>query len=219
MIRISTPIMASLCLFAVVWARDPVTLVAIQDFPNINVNGFVTAYKDNNRKALAVNAKFHKDKYGAANTTFDGASGTYDITIVTLTETDGESTYRLVIGGTQIGSFQNPSSNQDYKEIEHTWEAVTVNSGDEIQVEFNTHTNGKIPEGSGTAYSRGRWRRLVLTPVSVSSSQSFIRKQQLTIPGQNSQMFSATGRSMTSSPARSTSGSIIGKRGVTINLK
>lgn len=140
--------------------ENSLTLSAISDFPTTNVNGFAPAYKDNNNQCLAINAAQYKDQFAAAKTTFSGSSGTYDVTITTLTELDGESTYRLKINGNLVGTYKNPTTNTDYKVSTHTWKDVKVNNGDAVQVEFNSHTNGKIPEGETTAYSRGRWTQL-----------------------------------------------------------
>ncbi len=142
-----------------------IAMDATSDFPNINLDGFVPAYKDNTRDALAVDAAQYKDQFAAANSTFDGPTGMYDITLNTLVESDGESTYKLYVGGVLIGTFVNPSSETDYLPAMETWKNVSVKSGDLIQVEFNTATNKKIQNGSEYGYSRGRWQSLVFTCV------------------------------------------------------
>ncbi|WP_303317431.1 Ig-like domain-containing protein [Flavivirga abyssicola] len=132
------------------------------DFPiTPKIDGFEVGYVDNARNAMAINAAQHKDKFAAVKQTFTGIDGTYNIALTTLAELDGESTYVLKVGGVEIGTYQNPETDVDYTPTTKTWEGVSVKSGDEIQVEFNSHTNGKIPEGGGTAYSRGRWTQLV----------------------------------------------------------
>lgn len=140
--------------------ESPYHLIATRDFEPVTGPDFVPFYKDGARKALAINAAQHKDKFAAANVAFAGESGTYDITLTTLTETDGESTYRMVIAGKTIGAYTNPTTQSDYQPAGHTWRNIAVKKGDEIRVEFNTASNRKIPEGSGFAYSRGRWTRL-----------------------------------------------------------
>ncbi len=139
-------------------------LNATTDFPTYTgIAGFVPAYIDAAQSALAINAATYKDEWAAAQTTFTGLSGTYDFKLISLLETDGESSYLVKINGVAIGSAkQNISTGTDYVEHEHIWSNVSINSGDQIQVEFNTHSNGLIPEGDGFAYSRGRWRRLIL---------------------------------------------------------
>ncbi len=144
---------------------DDIVFASISDFENTNVDGFHPAYKDNGNNCLAIDATQYKDAYAAANTTFDEATGFYNITLTTLTETDGESSYRLRIGNQLIGEYQNPESDVDYAPSTYTWEQVEINNGDVVQIEFSSHTNGKIPEGNSTAYSRGRWTQLAFTPM------------------------------------------------------
>lgn len=139
-----------------------VTLNGIDDFDNITVNGFAPTYRDNERKAIAVNSVEYPDEWAAANTRFTGSTGTYDITLTTLTEIDGESSYRLRVGSTLVGTYKNPESNTDYSPRNKKWTAVAVKNGDVIQVECLANTNGKIPEGNGTAYARGRWSQVKL---------------------------------------------------------
>jgi hypothetical protein len=142
---------------------DPLVLWATTNFPNINA-GAVPAYKDNARNALAIDAanESYRGQFAAAVTTFAGTAGTYNLTLTTLTETDGECTYRVLINGLQQGTFTNPRSGVDYQEVNHTISNITVAAGATIRVEFNTHSNGLIPEGGGFAWARGRWRKLVL---------------------------------------------------------
>ncbi|MGY3792869.1 carbohydrate-binding protein [Aquimarina sp. 433] len=140
-----------------------ISMQAITDFPTLSVAGFSPAYKDNARNALAINAAQYKDKFAAAEATFNGESGTYDINLATLTEIDGESTYRVSVNGTRIGEFVNPTTSTDYTASGTTFTGIQVTKGDKIRVEFNSHTNGTIPEGNSTAYSRGRWTALNFT--------------------------------------------------------
>ena len=136
------------------------TMNAVHDFKTVVSGEFVPSYKDNGRKALAINAAKHKDKFAAAEGTFRGDSGTYDLVLVTLTETDGESQYRVSVGGKQVGEVRNPKTEKDYKVARHRFNGVHLKTRDTIRVEFNSASNGKIPEGSAFAFSRGRWRAL-----------------------------------------------------------
>ncbi|MBD3314443.1 MAG: hypothetical protein GF344_01540, partial [Chitinivibrionales bacterium] len=142
------------------------------DFTTIEVSGFIPYYRDNSNDALAVDASNvnYRDKFAAAQHTFSGTAGTYDITITTLTEIDGESTYRLIVDGSTIGEHQNPTTESDYAPSTHTWENVSLANGDIIQVESNTHTNGEVPEGDGTAWSRGRWRQIEIAPTDTDTT-------------------------------------------------
>ncbi|MCL7763458.1 Ig-like domain-containing protein [Polaribacter sp. Z014] len=130
------------------------------DFPITLIDGFVQAYKDNGNNAMAINAAQHKNIFAAVNKAFSGEDGTYNLTITTLAELDGESTYVLKVGGAEVGTYQNPETTVDYTPTTKTWEDVAVKNGDIIQVEFSSHSNGKIPENGGFAFSRGRWTKV-----------------------------------------------------------
>ncbi len=136
---------------------DSISLNALSDFENLNVKGFAPAYKDNARGAVAINAEIYKDVFAAASTIFKGGKGLYDITINSLKELDGESTYRLKVGGRLVGSFQNSPTNIEYNKQHYVIKDVSIRKGDVIQIEFNSASNGKIPEGDAFAFARGRW--------------------------------------------------------------
>lgn len=175
-------------------------LNAINDFSNTTITGFSPAYVDVARGALGIDASHYQDEYAAASTTFSGISGQYNITLNTLSELDGESSYRIKINGVQLGTtFQNPETSVDYTSASVTFNKIDVVNGDEIQIEFNSHTNGKIPEGNGTAFSRGRWTSLdfecstgneivggpeggpIITPAGVSNTGEFRRWHKITL--------------------------------------
>ena len=140
------------------------TLSAMVDFEVKVSKGFVPAYQDKARKALAINAAKHKNKFAAAEATFQGKSGIYDLQLIALTETDGESRYRVFVGGKKVLTAQNSTTENDYRVQCHRIDQIKLNQGDVIRVEFNTDSNGKIPEGDAFAFSRGRWRALRLIP-------------------------------------------------------
>jgi hypothetical protein len=139
------------------------TLSAIKDFNNLKANGFASAYKDTARNAIAVNPIKSGTSWAAASTSFTGGTGNYTITLNTLLELDGESSYRLLVNGTLIGTYKNPSTTTDYSPNMKIWTAIQIPAGATIQVECQAHTNGLIPEGSSTGYSRGRWTSLVFS--------------------------------------------------------
>ncbi len=141
-------------------APDTIEMLAIYDFEIAKDDDYVPGYKDEQRKALAIDAAKYKDKFAAGETAFPGPSGTYDVVITTMTETDGESTYRLLVDGNEIGEFQNPKTDDDYVAVRHRWKHVEIGHGDQILVAFNSHSNKTIPENGGHAFSRGRWRSL-----------------------------------------------------------
>lgn len=144
------------------------------DFADL-LSGEVNYYQDNGNDALAIDARVVADrnKFARASRTFDGPSGTYDVTLTTLTEEDGECLYRLLVNGTAVGTFTNTyigaGSPLDMQPETHIWRGIQVSSGDAIAVESNTATNGEIPENGGTAWARGRWRQLEFFSNSVAT--------------------------------------------------
>ncbi|PQJ72626.1 hypothetical protein [Polaribacter butkevichii] len=142
------------------------TYLAIKDFANINA-GEVHYYKDKVRKALAIKASVvvDRDKFAKAETIFTGKDGAYNITLNTLAEFDGECTYHVFVNKYLVGTYQNSAVNKDndYKKEQVIFKNIKINQGDAIAVSSNTHTNGLIPEGNGTAWARGRWESLLIT--------------------------------------------------------
>ena len=138
------------------------TLDAMNVFGLDAVKGFAPPYFDKARNVFAIDAAIHKDTFAAVQTKFKGASGIYDIKIVTLTETDGESTYRLAVNGIEVGSFTNPPTTKDYVDASQVWSSIQLKTGDSLRVAFNSASNGKIPEGDGFAFSRGRFSKLLI---------------------------------------------------------
>ena len=87
---------------------------------------------------------------------------TFNAKLVTLSELDGESQYKVLLNNKVIAEFTNPETESDYSENIVDIGLITLKPGDELSVLSNSVTNGKIPEGEITAYSRGRWRGIVL---------------------------------------------------------
>ncbi|MDQ8180620.1 hypothetical protein [Pelagicoccus sp. SDUM812005] len=137
---------------------------ATEDF-EIDSSAAVPYYLHQQKGALAIDATKleYRNKFARASKVFSRKKAqTVDLALVTLAETDGESEYRVLINDKLIGSFKNPETSEDYKEVTFTIPQVTLNPGDVVSVESNAVTNGKIPEGDGTAFARGRWIGLAL---------------------------------------------------------
>lgn len=141
---------------------------ATEDFPSLE-SGDIPYYRDIRNNALAIDASIveNRHRFARAARTFEGESGTYDATITTLTEEDGESTYRLLVNGSIVGTYLGThigaGSNLDMQPETYSWYGLNLNQGDTIAIESIPHTNGEIAEGDGTAWSRGRWRQLDIT--------------------------------------------------------
>lgn len=116
------------------------------------------------RNSLAIDASVeeYREKYAKASMIYDGNSGFFDVTITALAELDGEAPYRLLVNDVLIGTVTNPETSVDYSPIRHSFTRVVIPSGATISIESLANTNGKIPEGSGTAFARGRWSMLEL---------------------------------------------------------
>ncbi|MBP6385644.1 MAG: DUF5060 domain-containing protein, partial [Pseudarcicella sp.] len=170
-----------------------VLLEAITKFGTLQIPGFSPAYVDNTNKCLAINAVQHKDKFAAASTIFEGESTKYNITLNTLTELDGESEYYVYLNSKKIGYFKNPETTVDYAPAKTSFLNVDVKKGDTIRVEFSSHTNLKIVEGTGTAYSRGRWKSLEFKCVQSSGSVNIPPTIQLISPIQGASYYVSDG--------------------------
>ncbi len=151
------------------YKRDPstlrkYTLNAVTDFVDIN-SGEIPYYIDQQRKSLAINAarKEHRGPFARAITTFDGAPDIYDVTISTMGEEDGECIYRFFVNGKNVGKVSNTSTEKAFEAQSHSIAlSVEIPVGATLAVESKAVTNGKIPEGDGTAWARGRWTGLTL---------------------------------------------------------
>lgn len=157
-------------------AEGAIVLKAVRDFRIVAGDGFVPAYNDGRHNALAINPDDYRDKFAAAQTKFTGKTGTYNITLTTMAEIDGESTYKLLIDGKPVGQFTNPKTSQDYKPTLKTWKNISVDKGATIRVEFNTATNSKAKQGRRMAYARGRWLSLTLTPPGAAKASEGAKK-------------------------------------------
>lgn len=139
-------------------------LSALEDFTLPEKPDYAPAYRHKQKNALAINAAEYKDRYAIAEYVFAGEHATYSVELTSLKETDGESTYQLFVDDKLVASATNDPTEVDYQPQTHKLGKITVRPGQRISVAFNSHSNGKIPEGDAFAFSRGRWTglRLVL---------------------------------------------------------
>ncbi|MDB4538061.1 DNRLRE domain-containing protein, partial [Akkermansiaceae bacterium] len=151
---------------------DQNVLHAITDFTFAPSGKFIPGYLDKKQKAMAINAALHQGKFAAAEAKYTGEPGIYDLVLTTLAETDGESSYHLIISGEKIGEVKNPATTTDYKPIKHSFKGVELKIDDTIRIEFNTASNGKIPEGDAFAFARGRWQSLTILKPGATTKKS-----------------------------------------------
>jgi len=140
-------------------------LYAVDDF-TIENTGEIPYYQHKAENALAINAvnTTYRNKFAHAEYIVQAKDvGSHTLNLVTLAETDGESTYIVSINNKKIGEFTNPETSDDYEEIYFSMKAVELAKDDIIRVSSKAVTNGKIPENGGTAFARGRWRALVFS--------------------------------------------------------
>ena len=146
-----------------------ISLNAIQDFNLLNENG-ISFYKEYPNNVLAIDAskKQHRNKFATAIAKFKGASGIYNFSFVTTAENDGESEYVIKINGTALDTIKNPRVSASFKSIRHQIDNIYLHKNDLIEVTSNAVTNGLIPEGNETAWSRGRWNSISFIPKNYS---------------------------------------------------
>jgi len=141
---------------------DTRTYQATTDFPVLDA-GVVPYYSEApGRPSLAINAAIesYRDVFARATVVYDGTEGVHDFTLVALAELDGEADYQLLVNGVVVGTATNPEVEFDYTVVRHSFPNINVPAGAVIAVESLANTNGKIPEGDGTAFARGRWTTL-----------------------------------------------------------
>lgn len=126
-------------------------------------------YDDAKTDALAIDAanlafrtKFAKASYRLTET----FTGSFQLGLVSLSEFDGESRYKLYLNDELVGDFTNPSTSLDFHEVYfETAKPVTLTKGDILTVEAIAASNGLIPEDGGYAWSRGRWRAVTVLAI------------------------------------------------------
>lgn len=139
-----------------------IQLSALEDFTLPEKPDYAPAYQHKQKNALAINAAEYKDQYAIAEYVFKGEHATYSVELTSLQETDGESTYKLFVDDKLVASASNDPTTTDYQPQTHSLGKITIRPGQRIGVSFNSHSNGKIPEGEAFAFSRGRWTGLKL---------------------------------------------------------
>ena len=103
-------------------------------------------------KWMAVNP--NKDKNGSTQRTFPFPTGRYDVTLRTVGENDGQSSYEVAIDKTKLGQFKNPLADEMYAEgnaFNKTWKNVAITEGAMIKV------TSSIGSKDGAEFSRARW--------------------------------------------------------------
>ena len=159
-------------------------------------DGKHSGYYLDNGQWLAVDPA--KNRQGTAERTFPYPTGVYHVTLQTVGENDGKSTYTVSIDGEKTGEFTNSLSNQTTEEGEKyhtTWRKVSITEGAIIKVVSSIGTE------NNEDHSRARWRAVVFTPADDATRKAAapvfaeLAKQQVPTPA----------RQAKSSPTKSTS--------------
>jgi len=114
-----------------------------------------TGYYLDQGKWMAISPE--KRKSAATSEPFPFDNGRYDVTLFTVGENDGRSSYALAVGGEKIGAFVNPLSKKMYEEGQKysvTWKNLQIKTADGIRVA------AAIASEDGQEYSRARWSRV-----------------------------------------------------------
>jgi hypothetical protein len=146
--------------------ESTVILSALNDF-EIDKNSEAVYYQDKNNGALAINAgkKEYRDKLASAYAIFKGENGMYSGVLNAMAENDGESSYQLRVNSEKLKTVSNPQVPESFKKVELLLGKIYLKTYDTIKIASKAASNGKIPENDETAWSRGRWGGLSLTPV------------------------------------------------------
>ena len=124
-------------------------------------------YKETKKGTLAINAskKEQRNKFASATTIFKGETGYYSAVLNTIAENDGESVYTIHINKDMLKTVKNLEVPNTFKKTDLELGKIYLKTNDVIKISSKAATNGKIPEHDETAWSRGRWSGLSLTPV------------------------------------------------------
>jgi len=110
--------------------------------------------------------------------TFPFPEGKYDVTLQSVGENDGQSTYTVTADDTLVGKFRSPLSDQMFEEgpkFHNTWKNVSIGEGAVISIA------AKIGSTDGKEYSRARWSGIAFKPVdppTIEAAKPFLVAQQ-----------------------------------------
>ncbi|QDV44891.1 hypothetical protein Enr13x_47620 [Stieleria neptunia] len=118
-------------------------------------------------KWLAINPEQHKR--GSTAKTFPFPTGRYNITLKTVGENDGRSSYEVSVDESKIGQYTNPLADAMYKEgkaFHKTWNNVPITEGAMIGV------SSTIGSKDGQEFSRARWSAVAFTAADAATAKS-----------------------------------------------
>ncbi len=146
-----------------VTAPKPAAAPATQSGLKLSAAAFAagkgTGYYLDRGKWMAVNPDQHQR--GSIEKTFPFPTGRYNVTLQTVGENDGRSSYAVSIDGERIGSYTNPLGDAMYAEgkaYHKTWNNVAITEGAMIGV------RSEVGSKDGQEFSRARWSAVAFTP-------------------------------------------------------
>ncbi len=144
-----------------------ITLEALHNFDVNHAKNKTKYYKDHTTNTLAIAPEIEdqKNQFAQATTTFPGQNGLYEVIFTSVAENDGESEYILKINGTIKDTLLNPRIDENFKSVDHNLANWYLSKNDIIEVSSKATTNKRIPEKDGTAWSRGRWSKIMFRPI------------------------------------------------------
>ena len=128
-------------------------------------------------KWLAINPAKNQTAKTAAP--FPYASGHYHVTLQAVGESDGKSTYEVLVNDTTVGDFTCPLSTETFEEgpqFHTTWKNIALNQGDVVTV------SSKIASEDGKEHSRARIARLTFEPADESTKAAAAKVAALAKP-------------------------------------
>lgn len=130
-------------------------------------DGQFDGYYVDREKWLAIDPD--RNEKGTAARTFPFPTGVYDLTLKTVGENDGRSTYVVAVDDEIVGEFTNSLGNDTYQEGEafhRAWKNVAITDGAIIRVAST------IGSKDGKEYSRARWSGVEFTPADRSTEEA-----------------------------------------------
>jgi hypothetical protein len=143
-------------------AKPAAAAVVVDGVLTLNAPAFVSGAKGyylDKGKWLAINPAQNKEASAQAAFPFPG--GKYHVTLRTVGESDGQSTYQVAVNDVRIGEFKAPQGTETYEEgpkFAARFENVALDSGDVIKL------TSQIASADGKEFSRARIAALDFAP-------------------------------------------------------
>ena len=128
-------------------------------------------------KWLAINPAKNQSAKTAAP--FPYPSGHYHVTLQAVGESDGKSTYQVLVNDATVGDFTCPLSSETFEEgsqFHTTWKNIAINQGDLVTV------SSKIASEDGKEHSRARIARLTFEPADEATKAAAAKVAALAKP-------------------------------------